>query len=72
MALGQNSRLSRNLSKSSDNLLIAVYKPIQRIRYTHLVAEVLDQLLCLSEIVSWDAGEEMVDSLELETAVEKV
>ncbi len=71
-ALFQNSGLVGNIPQAPDDLFIPIYKCEDRIWDPHLLAELLDQPLGSAEVMSWNPGEKMVDSLELETTVEKV
>lgn len=68
----QNPRLSRNIRQPTHDLAIPLGEPIQRIRKTDLVTEGADQLLRSSQIMSRDTRVEMMDGLELQTAVDEV
>lgn len=53
-------------------MLVALHKTIQRVWYSDIVAEALHQLLCFPQIVPGDAGEKVVNSLELQSSMNKV
>lgn len=72
MAFGQDLRLASNIRKSSNDLLVSIYKSIQSVRYTHLSTEFLNELLRSPEVVSWYSGIEMMDRLELQATVDEV
>lgn len=72
LALREDSRLSRDIRQPSNDLLVTIYKPIQSIRYLDFVAEILDQLLRLAQIVPRNSWIQVVDRLELQPAMEEV
>lgn len=53
-------------------MLVSLHEPVQGIRNSDIIAELLDQSLRLAEVMPGNAGVQVVNSLELEAAVEKV
>lgn len=72
LAFRQNSRLTPNVAELTDDSLVPLHEAKQSVRDTNVPAEVLHKLLCLAQIVSRYPGIQMVDGLELESAVEEV
>jgi len=68
----KDCRLSSNLFKSPDDLLISVYETVKRIWYPHVSAKLLHEFLSSAKVVSWHPREQMVNSLELQAAVEEI
>jgi hypothetical protein len=72
LALDHDSELIANILKPAQNLAVSVGEVENRVRNASVVAEIADEELHLSEVMARHSGEEMVDSLELETAVDEV
>lgn len=72
LTLGQDGSLPRYIVQNTKNFFVAVDESIDGIRNVHVVAEFLDQFLRSAQIVSGDAGVQVVNGLELETAVEEI
>ncbi len=72
LALGQDGCLSRDFGQLPDNLLVSVDEAVEGVRNAGLVAELLDIFLDAAKVVTRHAWEQVVDHLELESAVEKV
>lgn len=72
LTLGQNPRLPSHLPQPSKNLLIPLHKPIQRVRNPDLRTEPPHQRLRPPQIMSRDARVQVMDGLELQSAVEEV
>ena len=72
LALLQDSRLPSYIRQSSNDMLISIHEPVQRIRDPDIVAELLNQLLRLAEVMPGNAGVEVVNGLELKATVEEV
>ena len=70
--LFQDPRLFRHGPKSANDLLIAIHETIDCVWDLHFFAELSDQLLCLSEVVSRDTWPQVMDGLKLQAAVHKV
>lgn len=68
----QNPGLFSNISQSTNDLLIPIIKPINRIRDPDLITKLLHQLLCLSQIMARHTRVQVVYRLELEAAVEEI
>lgn len=68
----QNVCLSGNLLQASKHYPIAFPKTILQISNAGLLAKLLYKTLQCPEVVAGDAGEEVVDRLELQTAVDGV
>ena len=72
LASSQNLSLSSNIPQTSNDFLVSIIEAINRIRNLNLVAEFLHKLLSSAQIVARHAWVQMMDSLELESAVEEV
>jgi len=72
LAVDQKLDLSTHLSKPAKNLRVPIHKPQDGVWNTRIQAELLDQHLKSPEVVSRYPGEEMMDCLELQTAVDEV
>lgn len=72
LALEHDVELVTHVLEPAQDLLVAVGEVEDRVRNARVVAELADHELRLAEVVSGDAGEEVVDGLELETAVDPV
>lgn len=72
LALSQDSSLPCYICETTDNLLVSIHKPIQRIWDFDLVTEGLHQLLGPPQIMPRYARVEMMNSLKLQSAVEEV
>lgn len=72
LALNHDIELVANILEPAQNLAVSVGEVENRVRNASILAEVADEELHLSEVVARHSGEEMVDSLELETAVDEV
>lgn len=68
----QKFRLSSNVRKSTNNLLVTIIEGKDRIRNVHILTEFPNKLLRLAQIVSRDTRVQVVNSLELKTTMEKV
>lgn len=68
----QDPRLLGDISKSTNDFLVAFVKAQDSVRDIHILAKLLDELLRLAEVVARNAGKQMVDRLELESTMEKV
>ena len=71
-ALLQDPRLFGHLAQSANHLLIAFHKPEDGVRNPDLLAKLPHQPLRLAQIMPRDPRVQMVDGLELETAVDEV
>lgn len=72
LALNHDIKLVANILEPAQNLAVSVGEVEDRVRNASVLAEVADEELDLAEVVARHSGEEMVDSLELETAVVEV
>lgn len=72
LTLGQDFRLACNVTEATKDLLVAIYKAIQCVRDARVVAKLLHDLLCLSQVVPRHTRVKMVYSLELQSAVKEV
>lgn len=63
LALGEDSGLVANLRETTDDLLVSVVEAVDGVWDLGLVAELHNQLLGASEVVSWDLGIQMMDGL---------
>jgi len=68
----QHPQLSGDLTQSADDFLVPPCKTKNHVRYPDVVAKLLDVLLRPAQVMSRDARVQMVDDLELETAVDEV
>ena len=68
----QEFRLSGNVRKSTNNLLVTIVEGKNRIRNVHILAEFPNKLLRLAQIVPRDTRVQVMNSLELKTTMEKV
>ena len=71
-ALLKQMHLLRHITQSINDLFIAVQKRENRIWDVCLAAEIQNQMLCSTEVVSRDARIEVVDGLELQATMEEV
>lgn len=65
LAFCQNTRLPSDIAQTTNDLLIAVNKAVQRVWNAGIDAEVLHHDLRFPEVVTGHAWEQMVDCLEL-------
>lgn len=72
LTLCQDGRLSPNVRQSANDLFVTIDETVQRIGNVGFLAEGLDKLLGAPQVVSRHAREQVVNGLELETAVDKV
>jgi hypothetical protein len=63
LAFRKDLGLSGHLSQPTDDLLVASIEVVNCVRDSHFLAELDHQLLSPAEVVSGDAGVEVVDSL---------
>ena len=68
----QHPQLSGDFAQSADDFLVPTCETKDHIRYPDVVAKLLDVLLRPAQVMSRDARVQMVDDLELETAVDEV
>lgn len=68
----QNARLLSNMSKPTNDLLIAIIESEHGIRNIHILTKLLDKLLRLAQIMSRNTRIQMMNRLELKSTVEKV
>ena len=71
-ALLEHPHLPRYLPQSRDDFSIPLGESVDRIRNTRFRTEVSHKRLRFPQIVSRDPGEQVVDGLELEAAVDKI
>lgn len=72
LTFGQDGSLPGNVRKLAQDFLVALCESVQSVRDANIVAELLDQLLRLAEVVARNPWEEVVDDLELQSAMDKV
>ena len=72
LTIRQNGRLAPDIRQPSNNHLIALDKTQQRVRNIDILAELLHELLRAPEVMSRDPRVQVVNSLELQAAVEEV
>lgn len=72
LAFHQNLDLFCDLLKSAKHHLVSVCEVVDSVWDVSLLAEFLDKCLSLSQVVSRYSGEQVVYSLELQSAVDKV
>lgn len=68
----QHPQLSGDLAQSADDFLVPPCKTKNYVRYPDVVAKLLDVLLRPAQVMSRDARVQMVDDLELKTAVDEI
>lgn len=68
----QNIYLLGDIAQSADDFLVTIEEGKNRIRDPSVAAELQNQLLGAPQVMARDPGEEMVNSLELQSTVEKV
>ena len=71
-AIEHDQALLANLRQFADDDLIAFPKPVYRVWKPNFFAEVNHKRLCAPQIVPGQSGEQMVDRLELQTAMEEI
>lgn len=72
LAMDQDSDLITNILKTVEDLAVAIHKVENRVGNTGFGAKLPDQDLSLAEVVSWKSGEQVVNSLELESTVDEI
>jgi hypothetical protein len=72
LALDHNIKLITHVLKTTEDLSVSIGEVEDRVRNTRVGAELADHELHLAKVVSRHAGEQMVNSLELKTAVNEV
>ena len=68
----QDPDLFRNIAKSSNDFLVAINKRENGIRNAGVTTELKDKLLGATEVVTRDTRVEVMDGLELKTAMEEI
>lgn len=72
LTLGQNRSLTADLRQTAHDFLIPINEPIKRVRNAHIPTELQHELLCPPQIMSRDTGEQMMNRLELQPAVDEI
>lgn len=71
-AFFQNIYLFGNIAEPANDFLIAIKESENGVRNASVTTELQNQILGATEIVARDPGEKMVNSLELQAAVEEI
>lgn len=72
LALDHDIQLITNILQPPQHLSVAIGEVEDRVRHTSVVAELPDHELHLAQVMARHTREQVVNSLELETAVHKV
>lgn len=72
LAIDQHCDLFADFSESTQHFLVTVHESQDRVRNAGFLAEFSNQTLNLAEVVSRHTGEQVVDGLELQSAVHEV
>ena len=72
LTLGQDSRLPTDLRQTANYHLVTAHKPVQRVRDPDLVTKLLHELLRPPQVMSRDSRVQVMDSLELQPAVDEI